>query len=223
MNQAARLAALGEMVAGVSHEIRNPLGIIHSTAELMGEMPDASETQKRLAGVVKEEAGRLNRVVTEFLDFARPQVPNLRECHLEEVIQKNLSFLQPEFEKKKITVNHNMDGRVFKLKADEDLLYRAFLNVFINAMQSMEDGGTLNIRLGTEQRAYWLEIGDTGRGIKPEDLKKIFNPFFTTKETGTGLGLSIVRKIIEGHDGVVHIESTEGAGTTVTFQLPWRR
>jgi signal transduction histidine kinase len=90
-------------------------------------------------------------------------------------------------------------------------------------MQSMEDGGTVNIRLGTEQKAYWLEIGDTGRGIKPEDLKKIFNPFFTTKETGTGLGLSIVRKIIEGHDGVVHIESTEGAGTTVTFQLPRRR
>jgi signal transduction histidine kinase len=223
LHQAERLAALGEMVAGISHEIKNPLGIIHSTAELMGEMPDASETQKRFSGVVKEEAGRLNRTVTEFLDFARPQVPNLRECRLEDIIEKNLSFLQPEFERKKITVNHNIDGRAFKLKADQDLLYRAFLNVLINAMQSMEEGGTLNIRLGTEQKALWLEIGDTGGGISPEVLKKIFNPFFTTKEKGTGLGLSIVRKIIEGHDGVVHIESTEGAGTTVTFQLPRRR
>ncbi len=223
LHQAERLAALGEMVAGISHEIKNPLGIIQSTAELLGEMPDASETQKRLSGVVREEAGRLNRIVTEFLDFARPQVPDLQECRLEDIIEKNLSFLQPEFERKKIIVNHNLDGRSFKLKADQDLLYRAFLNVLINAMQSMEEGGTLDIRLGAEQKAFRLEIGDTGRGISPEDLKKIFNPFFTTKERGTGLGLSIVKKIIEGHDGFVRIESTEGTGTTVTFQLPRRR
>ena len=143
LHLAERLAALGEMVAGVSHEIKNPLGIVQSTAELLGGMPDASETQRRLSGVITEESKRLNRIVTEFLDFARPQVPNLHECHLDEIIEKNLFFLGPELEKKGIKVSSNLDGRSFKLQADQDLLYRALLNIFVNSIQSMEDGGTI--------------------------------------------------------------------------------
>ncbi len=220
LNQAERLAALGEMVAGISHEIKNPLGIIRSTAELLGEMPDANDSQKRLSGVITEESTRLNQIVTEFLDFARPQAPNLQECDLEEIIEKNLSFIRPELEKKGIMVNDNLNGRSLKLLADQELLYRAFLNILINAIQSMRDGGTIDIKVEEERDNYRIEIEDTGSGISEENVNKIFNPFFTTKEKGSGLGLSIVRKIIEGHRGSVAIQSIEGEGTKVRVQLP---
>jgi two-component system sensor histidine kinase HydH len=219
LHQAERLAALGEMVAGVSHEIKNPLGIIQSTAELLSGMNEASEAQRRLSGVIKEESGRLNRIVTEFLDFARPQIPNVQPCHLDEIIQKNLSFLHPELERKGITVNTNLDGRSFPVRADQDLLYRAFLNIFLNAMQAMTEGGRITVTAQEEQDHCLVEIEDTGGGISPENLRRIFNPFFTTKEKGTGLGLSIVKKIIEGHKGTMAIESREGLGTTVRIRL----
>jgi signal transduction histidine kinase len=220
LHLAERLAALGEMVAGISHEIKNPLGIIRSTAELLGEMPDSNDTQKRLSGVIKEESTRLNQIVTEFLDFARPQVPNLQECQLEEIIEKNLSFIRPELEKKGIQVQDNLNGRSFRLRADHDLLYRAFLNILINAIQSMQDGGTIDIKVEEAKDIYQIEIEDTGCGISEENADKIFNPFFTTKEKGSGLGLSIVRKIIEGHRGTIDIQSREGEGTKVEVQLP---
>ncbi|NNG06646.1 MAG: GHKL domain-containing protein [Desulfobacteraceae bacterium] len=220
LHLAERLAALGEMVAGISHEIKNPLGIIRSTAELLGEMPDANDIQKRLSGVIREESTRLNQIVTEFLDFARPQVPNLHECQLEEIIEKNLSFIRPELEKKGIQVQDNLNGRSFRLRADHDLLYRAFLNILINAIQSMQDGGTIDIKVEEARDTYQIEIEDTGCGISEENADKIFNPFFTTKEKGSGLGLSIVRKIIEGHRGTIDIQNREGEGTKVEVHLP---
>jgi two-component system sensor histidine kinase HydH len=219
LHQAERLAALGQMVAGISHEIKNPLGIIQSTAELLGGMSDAGDAQKRLSGVIREESARLNRIVTEFLDFARPQKPNLRECHLEEIIHKNLTFLGPELEKKGIAVTHNLDGRSFTLNADHDLLYRAFLNIFLNSIQAMEGGGRLTVSVRGGKESWLVDIEDTGYGISKDNLKRIFNPFFTTKEKGTGLGLSIVRKIIEGHGGSMAIESSEGQGTRVKIRL----
>ena len=220
LHQAERLAALGEMVAGVSHEIKNPLGIIRSTAELLSAMPDAGETQKKLSGVIYEESGRLNGIVTEFLDFARPQVPILNKCDLTEIIEKNLYFLHPELEKRGIKIHSNLDGRALKLLADQDLLYRAFLNIFINAIQSVDEGGVIHITAEEQKDDYLIRIGDTGCGISRENLKKIFNPFFTTREKGTGLGLSIVGKIIEGHRGTITLQSKEGRGTEVKIRLP---
>ena len=182
--------------------------------------PDANETQKRLSEVITEESGRLNRIVTEFLDFARPQVPYLRECRLEQILEKNLSFLRPELEKRGIKVNDNLNGKSFLLQADQELLHQALLNVFINAMQAVNEGGAININVKEGKTDYLIEIEDTGYGIKQDNLKKLFNPFFTTKERGTGLGLSIVKKIIEGHKGTIAIESSEGVGTNVKILLP---
>ena len=220
LNQAERLATLGEMVAGVSHEIRNPLGIIRSTAELLGGSSDSDEGQRKLSHVIVEESGRLNDIVTEFLDFARPQEPNFQDCYLEEIINKNLTFLLPQFEKQNIRVQNHLDGNSLKIKADPQLLYRAFLNVFVNAIQSMKDGGTLIVNLTEGKDAYVIEVEDTGSGVSQENLSKIFNPFFSTKEKGSGLGLSIVRNIMEGHRGSIHITSLEGSGTTITINLP---
>ena len=224
LNQAERLAVLGEMVAGVSHEIKNPLGIIRSTAELLEEKSAYDQVQKKLSTIIIEESGRLNDIVTDFLDFARPQVPNFQQCRLEEIIDRNLSFLRPELDKKRVLVNNgNLNSGAFSIEADPGLLYRAFLNIFINAIQSMEDGGNVSIKIREENENYEVEIQDTGIGISAEILKKIFNPFFTTKEKGSGLGLAIVKKIIEGHKGTVWIESEEGVGTRVFVALPRRQ
>ena len=220
LHLAERLAALGEMVAGVSHEIKNPLGIIQSTADLLSKMPDADESQKRLSGVIKEESIRLNGIVTEFLDFARPMSLNICDCNLEDILNKNMAFLEAELEKSSIIVEHNLDGKTFKFQADPDLLYRALLNILINALQSVDKNGVINIRVEKEKSDYILEIEDSGKGITEENLKKIFNPFFTTKDNGTGLGLPIVKKIIEAHDGTIGIESKLDLGTKVSIKLP---
>ena len=220
LSQTERLAALGEMVAAVSHEIKNPLGIIQSTSELLGGTPGANDTQKRLSKVISEESVRLNQIVTEFLDFSRPQALNLRECHLEEIIRKNLSFMQSELDKKGITVKNNLNGRSLRLMADQELLYLAILNILLNAMQSMEDGGAVDVRVDEERDHYRIVFEDKGCGISEEDAKRIFDPFFTTKEKGSGLGLSIVKKIIEGHRGTIDIRSREGEGTKVELRLP---
>jgi two-component system sensor histidine kinase HydH len=224
LHHAERLAALGQMVASVSHEIKNPLGIIRSTAELLSEKSSSDEIQSKLSNIIVEESGRLNDVVTEFLDFARPQEPHFRDCRLEEIIQRNLAFLKSELDKRGIVVNTGtLNAKSFAIEADPDQLYRAFLNIFINAIQSIRDSGEVSVDIKEEEALYRVEIIDTGSGIGPENLSKIFNPFFTTKDKGSGLGLSIVRKIIEIHKGKVWIESEQGVGTRVFVALPRRQ
>ena len=223
LHQAERLAALGQMCAGVSHEIRNPLGIIRSTAELMGGLPGSDDSQKKLSAVIVEESNRLDNIVTEFLDFARPLEPDFETCRLEEILRKNLAFLQAECDKNGITVRHNLDGTSFMLEGDPQLLYRGFLNIFVNAIQSMENGGSITVNVAEEKDRYSVAIGDTGCGIGRENLAKIYNPFFSTKDKGSGLGVPIVRNIVEGHGGAIRIESEEGRGTTVIITLPKRR
>lgn len=223
LHLAERLAALGEMVAGVSHEIKNPLGIIQSTAELLTGMNQTDEKQKRLSLVIKEESIRLNNIVTEFLDFARPYELNIEECRLDEIIRKNISFLEQELDKKGIKVRDNFEGRNLIIHADPERLYRVFMNLIINSIQAIKDPGEIDIRVDEEKNGYLIKIEDTGPGINKEDMKKIFNPFFTTKEKGSGLGLSIVRNIIEGHEGTISIENAEGSGTKVIIYLPKKK
>ncbi len=222
LHQAERLAALGEMTAGVAHEIRNPLGIISSTAELLKERLARYEPQNRLAQIIVEEANRLNEKVSEFLDFSRPRVPNLRPCDLEGVIDRSLELVQPEIERRSITVTRRYHLNGHAQAADPDLLHQAFLNILLNAIQAMSPGGRLTVStaLGPRGRGGEIRFEDNGEGIDPETLKKVFNPFFTTKEKGSGLGLPIVKSIIETHQGVIKIDSAPGEGTTVTITLP---
>jgi len=228
---AERLAALGEMVAGISHEIRNPLGIIGSTAQLLHQKMADDDPQKQLGKIIMDETVRLNQIVTDFLDFARPTNPNYSECRVDEVLQRNLKFLQVELKRRNIHVLTRFAENGKPVDADGDLLYRAFLNIFVNAMEALEDGGTIRvITRYRDAREDILEviIADTGSGISQEAVGKIFDPFFTTRKTGTGLGLPIVRNIIESHGGRVDIESPprgdlaqpEDKGTAIIISLP---
>jgi two-component system, NtrC family, sensor histidine kinase HydH len=223
LHQSERLAALGEMVAGVSHEIRNPLGIIRSTAELLDSRME-NERHRKLSGIIVEEATRLNDILTEFLDFARPKTLRLSDCRIEDIVEKNLRAMDAECEKRGIVVERQYHGLDYTLRADADLLYRALINVVANAFQAMPQGGTLRVRTellnaGSVPQVE-LRIQDTGPGIAEELLQKVFNPFFTTREKGTGLGLAIVQSIIGGHHGVVEVDSRLGEGTAIIIRLP---
>ncbi len=222
LNQSERLAALGRMIAGVAHEIRNPLGIVRSTAELLGRRVE--EPNRRLTGVIMEESTRLNQVVTEFMDFARPQSPQLEPLHVETVLRRNLRALAPEAHRLGVAVTERYQVPPVEVLADPDLLYRAFLNVFNNALQAMPSGGRLTVRTSLVQTdgrpMVQVAVEDTGPGFDPQAAAKVFDPFFTSKEQGTGLGLSIVSSIITGHQGEVEIGEAPGGGARVEMRLP---
>ena len=226
LHQTERLAALGEMVAGVSHEIRNPLGIVRSTAELLHSRLE-QERKKRLADIIVEESTRLNDILTEFLDFARPKTPRISSCRLEDVLEKNLRVIEGDCEQKGVRIEREYSTGDYAMEADADLMYRAFVNLLSNALQAMPEGGLLKVRTRLVNGdplspQVELSIEDSGCGISQEQMKKIFNPFFTTREKGTGLGLAIVRGIVDTHHGDIELRSRPGEGTTVALRLPLR-
>lgn len=220
LNQAERLASLGEMVAAVSHEIRNPLGIISSTAELLKGKQALDDPQNNLPDVIVQEAKRLNNIVTDFLDFARPPSLHLMTCNVGEILEKNLDFLSPAIHEKGFEIRKRFATHVPDMQGDSSLLYRAFLNIVMNAMQAMPGGGTISIEVSARDHTLMCEFSDEGPGIPEEILKKIWDPFFTTKDKGSGLGLPIVKKIIEGHGGTIAINNGPEKGTQVIVSLP---
>jgi two-component system sensor histidine kinase HydH len=231
LNQTERMAVLGQMVAGISHEIRNPLGIIGSTAQLLHHKMEEGDPKKQLGEIIMEETSRLNSIVTDFLDFARPTTPNYSECRVDAILERNLKFLEVELKRRGIKVELRFSENGKPVVADGDLLYRAFLNVFVNAMEALDDGGTIRVTTryrDSQEGTLEVIIADTGSGISGNNLGKIFEPFFTTRETGTGLGLPIVRNIIESHGGTVDIKSPpseelaelESTGTAIIISLP---
>ena len=218
-----RLASLGEMVASVSHEIKNPLGIILSTAEILNKrLKDQAPASKHLSEIIITETSRLDGIVREFLDFARPQVPQFTKGLINDLIIKVEEFMKPEFAKNRITVQNDLNSDLKPMNMDQNLLYRVFLNLFINAIQAMPDGGTLSISTSLsaeEKEMIVIMIKDTGVGISKEKLAMVFTPFFTDKNRGTGLGLAIAKNIIEEHSGSIAVESKIGKGATFIITL----
>ena len=222
LSRAKHLSSLGEMVAGVSHEIRNPLGIISSSAELLKKRMPASETPNRLPDIIIEESNRLNNIITDFLNFAKPKEPNLFPCRIEEIIAKNIQFLTSQVESGGYAIHTRCDPGLPKIEADADMLYQAFLNILINAMQAMPNGGDIDIvvKSGDNGNNIWIAFEDAGAGVQKETMEKIWDPFFTTKDKGTGLGLGIVKNIIEAHDGRIRLDNRPEGGARVSIRLP---
>jgi signal transduction histidine kinase len=220
LGNAQRLASLGEMVAGISHEIRNPLGIITSTAELLKQKLARYDPEVELADVVVQEANRLNRIVTDFLDFARPQAPNVVPCKIDQVIEKNLVALSAEISKNGCRIHKRFANDPPEIRADPGLLYQAFLNILMNAMQAMPEGGDIYIELFVRKHTVAIVFSDEGAGIPDETLNRIWEPFFTSRDKGSGLGLPIVKKIVEGHGGIVEVDNGPEKGVQVTVTLP---
>ncbi len=218
--KAKHLSSLGEMVAGVSHEIRNPLGIISSSAELLKKKMDAQDPLNGIADIIVAEARRLNNIITDFLNFARPKTPNRNPCRIDQIITKNIHFLEHQIKSNGYVIRTHFNDDIPNVMADEDMLYQAFLNLLINGMQAMPDGGTIEVTIETDDDAIWVYIEDEGVGVPQTVMEKIWNPFFTTKEKGTGLGLGIVKNIIEAHDGMIRIDNRKAKGARVSAKFP---
>ncbi len=220
LRRTEHLSAIGEMTAGVSHEIRNPLGIIKSSAQLMEKKMARLDPTSSIPGIIVEESTRLDHIIKDFLDFAKPMVADLRPCAVEDIIEKNLVFLAPQIEEENVRIVKDFQNNLPEILADTAMLYQAFLNIFLNAFQAMEEKGTITIATWYNSGMIHISVTDTGEGIEEEVLKKIWTPFFTTKETGTGLGLGIIKNIIEAHQGSLQISNTDPHGTKVEIVLP---
>lgn len=220
LSRAEHLSSIGEMVAGVSHEIRNPLGIIRSSAELLKKKVNKLDPANTIPDIIIEEGARLNNIITDFLNFARPRRPSFTGCRVEEIIKKNLDYLSSDALDKGYILDHNDNGNIPVIMADSDMLYQAFLNILINAMQSMPDGGRVEVDIKEADRRVIVHFKDSGGGIDEEIIDKIWAPFFTTKEQGTGLGLGIVKNIIQAHGGKIKILNREVRGIDVMITLP---
>ena len=224
VERSKRLASIGRLAAGVAHEIRNPLSSIKGFATYFkGRYQDVPEDQKT-AGIMIDEVERLNRVIGQLLEFARPLEPEKKETSLQGLIRRSIKTIKAEAVKKTIDVALELPEKMESVYLDPDRINQVLLNLYLNAMQSMEGGGTLSVRIARDETVpgVVIAVSDTGVGIEEKDLERIFDPYFTTKPTGTGLGLAIVHNIMEAHGGDIKIESKRGKGTTATLIIPDR-
>jgi len=216
LNRAEKLSALGELIAGISHEIRNPLGIIRSSAELL----QKKLPENKIPSFIVEESTRLNNILTEFLNFAKPLKPNLSSCSIHNILDKNITAISSETKEKQCVIEKKFCKNLPNIIADPDMLYQAFLNLFINSIQAVSKQGKISVYTECSNNRINIFFEDDGPGITPELLNKIWEPFYTAKEKGTGLGLGIVKNIIESHNGVITIKNKNIKGIKVTIELP---
>ncbi len=222
-------AKVGEMSAGMAHEIRNPLGGMAGALQMLRKEPALDAENVRLMDIATREATRLNAIVTEFLRYSRPPDLNLKECDLRELVDDTVALIKHDGqlpETQEVTVHH--DKVLHAVQADPDKMKQVFWNLATNALQAMPSGGTLSISTGCRRvisgrrsgDVVEVTVQDTGTGIKKEDLNKIFFPFFTTKREGSGLGLATAQRIVDQHGGWIRVESEEGKGARFAVCLP---
>ncbi|MCK5487296.1 MAG: histidine kinase, partial [Desulfobacterales bacterium] len=222
VTRSQRLASVGRLAAGVAHEIRNPLSSIKGFATYFKERyPDRPDDQQT-ANIMIQEVDRLNRVVGQLLELARPISVKKQRISLQDLLKDSIKLIEDRAAAKGISVQTQHAAGVDSVWGDPDRINQILLNLYLNAIDSMESGGELKVALSSdgENSEIFIRISDSGCGISPEHLSKIFDPYFTTKSTGTGLGLAIAHNIVEALGGKITVESDKEVGTTFTVALP---
>ena len=218
-----RLAALGQLSAGLAHELRNPLGTIKTSAEmLLKNVPADNAVAREMAGFISSEVDRTNSLVTRFLDFARPLAVRLDKTDLTQVIDQAVSDVekhQPPFD---VTIYKNYSPEIPPFFLDGELMERVMYNLVLNAAQASPPSGSITVKTRQIDGMVEIAVIDRGSGIQPKLLENIFNPFYTTKAGGVGLGLAIVSKIVDEHGGSISVESEPGEGSVFRVYLPFR-
>ena len=224
-----RLVSLGKLASGIAHELRNPLAGIKTTAQALGEEMSGDDSRREYLHRITKEIDRLNDLLKTFFSFAKPQNLNLVHCHIKDIINEIIPFLIKEIADKGIRFIETYHPQLSKIKVDKTQMHQVFLNLFLNAIQAMPNGGELKIEAGPmisnslegfKQNFIKVVISDTGKGIPPHIVHRIFDPFFTTKSKGIGLGLSITYQIIKKHGGTIKVESRWEKGTSFVINLP---
>jgi len=218
---AERLSSLGELTAGVAHELRNPLAGIKINTQMLSRKNDLPEMEKRLLDSTIEGIEKIQKIVDDMLHFARPKASHFKEEEINEVVEKSLAILQAKLKKANILSLFDPGQGLPGVRIDIHQVQQVFINLMLNAIQAMDKGGTLTIRTFLKDgNGVGVEVKDTGVGIPKSHLRKIFDPFFTTKSEGTGLGLSISAKILENHGAMIDVASEEGKGSAFTISFP---
>jgi PAS domain S-box-containing protein len=215
-----RLSSLGELTAGVAHELRNPLAGIKLNTQILSRRKDLPDMEKRVLESTQEGIDKIQKIVEDMLHFAKPKPAHFKEEAVNEAVEKSLLILQPKLKKNNIQLSFEKGEDLPALRIDLHQIQQVLINLLLNAIQAMEKGGALTIRTFLQPGGVGIAVRDTGIGIPKSNLKKIFDPFFTTKSEGTGLGLSISLKILEKHGATLEVVSKEGKGSIFTIHLP---
>ena len=219
LRRADRLSALGELSAGMAHEIRNPLGSIKGTAEILRDGVAPDDPKLEFADILIKEVDRLNKVLEDFLRFARPEPVEHGRFSPNKAIEEVLELTRQQALRNRVEVEVVLAEDI-EIPGRGEQIQQALLNLVLNALQVMPDGGQLKVSSTVHGNEVGIHVSDSGPGIAMEDRDRIFNPFVTTRDSGTGLGLAITQRIIQGHDGHIHLESTPGQGSSFTLCLP---
>ena len=223
MSRAEHFATLGELAAGLAHEIRNPLAGIAGVIEIVGRDLPPNSPARAVIKDAKQEAMQINRILTELLDTARPKPPQFRVSDVCGTVEHAVMFGRQQAITKRIMVEMEIQDSIPPVDHDPNQINQVLLNLILNAIQSMDKPGTVLVTLRQEDDDVLITVADEGKGIAPEHLPNIFRPFFTTKGHGTGLGLSLARRIVESHGGNIDVNSELGKGTQFTVRLPIAR
>jgi two-component system sensor histidine kinase HydH len=214
------MAALGKMAAGVAHELRNPLSSIKGLTVLLRSRFQAESKDRETADILVQEVERLNRSISELLDYSRPQKLQKEETHLEEIVREAAALIQIDANAAGVHVDLQLDSDLPAIQVDQDRMKQVFLNLLLNSIQAMEDGGVVTVSATEENNWIAFEVRDNGCGVDLAHQARVFDPYFTTKPQGTGLGLAMSAKIVEEHGGSISLKSQEGVGTSVVVRLP---
>ncbi|MDA8099160.1 MAG: ATP-binding protein [Nitrospiraceae bacterium] len=224
LEHARRLAALGEMAAKIAHEVRNPLNAITGAAHFLATEYPGDETIQKFTSLIKRQSHRVDQVASDILHAARPLRLNLTSVSVDTVVEQALASLRDMPDRQRIVIERTAGAIIPRVQVDELQIEQAVYNVLKNAVEAMPDGGRLRIGTSWEEETgrITVRIQDSGSGIKPADRNRVFQAFYTTKDSGTGLGLSIVEGVLKNHGGTIEIEQPDGGGTIVTLRIPAR-
>ncbi len=223
IKRADRLSAIGQLAASLAHEIRNPLGSIEGAANIIEAPQTSAEVRTGSLNIIRKECRRLNRLLTNLLDFARPRRPEFRPVDVGKLIDSVVALVNHTARQNNIEITRRVAMLLPPIESDVEQLKQVLLNLTINAIQAMPEGGRIEISAQPFAAGVRIRVRDQGRSIDTKDLDKIFDPFFTTKEEGTGLGLSVAHQIVTQHGGVIKAERNPDRGMTFSLTLPLRR
>ena len=223
MSRAEHLATLGEMATGLAHEIRNPLAGIAGVIEIIGRDLPASSPARSVVKDVRQEIARINHIVTDLLQTARPHPPTVRKSDLNTTVEHAVMLGRQQAFAKSIEITLHKAPDLPEVEHDSDQIHQVLLNLLLNALQAIDANGKITVTVKPFGATAIVEVSDNGRGILPDHLPNIFRPFYTTKGDGTGLGLSLARRIVEDHHGRIDVTSAVGQGTTFAVILPLKR